>query len=845
MTRRTLGSGVALSQAPTKRAAAVPADRLRWRCDPELLGFASTDEVAPLEGTVGQERGLEAIALGLALEADGFNLYIAGPSGSGRTTTAQRMLTRVAGARSPAADWCYLHNFDEPSQPLAVKLATGRGPVLAHDLDELIVDCRREIPRVFEGEQYRQRRAKLTEEVQQQREALFDPVRALAQRVGFAIEFTPMGAATVPLLEPGKPLTPEAFELLPDVKKAEIRANGQALARQTEEVLLVVRRVERDAHERLRALDREAVSFAVGHLLDAFRAKYADMQPVIEHLDHIQADLVAHLDEFRATQPDPPPPPMPGMLTEHDFERYRANVVVTHDSEAGAPVVFEPNPTYYNLVGKIDYRASMGAMSTDFRLIRAGALHRANGGYLVLQARDVLLSPFAWEALKRALRERELRIENLGEQFSSFPTATLKPAPIPLDAKVVLIGDLQTYMLLHGLDPDFSRLFKVKAQFAQHMDRSPETIRAYAGFVSGQVRAHGLLPFASDAVGRVVEHGARLAEHQERLVTRFETIDDLLVEADHLARAAGVEHVGADHVEAAQAAQERRLNLYEEQLQREIEEGTIAIETHADVIAQVNALSVLEFGDYAFARPSRITARVGPGEEGVVDIEREVKLSGPTHSKGVLILSGYLLEQYARTIPLALSARLTFEQTYGEVDGDSASSAELYALLSALANIPIHQGIAVTGSVNQRGEIHAVGGVTTKIEGFFAVCKAQGLDGRQGVVIPASNARHLMLKQEVVDAVSAGKFHVWTVTTIDEGIELLTGVPAGERRPDGAFSAGSIHARVQQRLHELGARLVEFRRHTQNSTSTSKPNRNGHSNGAPARPRSRQRSAIQ
>jgi predicted ATP-dependent protease len=824
MAQQSLDSQRTRGEALTDSAPSLPADRLRWRCDVDLLNFASTDDIPPLDGTVGQDRGVEAIGLGLALDADGFNLYIAGPSGSGRATTARGMIERLAAGRPPAWDWCYLHNFPEPSQPLAIQLATGQDRQLARDLDELIVNCRREIPRVFEGEQYHQRRATLAQELQERRDALFGQVRAKADQLGFAVEFSPMGIHTMPLLEPGKPLTPEAFELLTEEKQVEIRGHAQELARRTEEILLSVRRVEREAHERLHALDREVVSFAVGHLFDALRASYARVEQVIEHLNRIQADLVSHLDEFRGGESDAGAAPL-GVSSESAFERYRVNVLVGHDSETGAPVVFEPNPTFYNLVGKIDYRASMGAMYTDFRFVRSGALHRANGGYLILQARDVLLSPFAWDALKRALRDRELRIENLGEQFSAFPTATLKPEPIPLDVKVVLIGDVQTYMLLYGLDPDFARLFKVKAQFGPYMNRSPETVRAYAGFVSGRVRAHDLLPFTVDAVGRVVEYGARLAEHQERLATRFEAIDDLLIEASYAARTAGSELVHAAHVATALAARDRRLGLLEDEIQREIDEGTIAIATHGDVVAQVNALSVLDLGDYAFARPSRITASVGLGEEGVVDIEREVKLSGPTHSKGVMILSGYLLEQCARSSPLALSARLTFEQTYGEVDGDSASSAELYALLSALAEAPIRQGVAVTGSVNQRGEIQAVGGVTTKIEGFFAVCKAQGLDGRQGVVIPATNARHLMLKQEVVDAVAAGRFHVWTVRTVDEGIELLTGLPAGARRTDGRFGEG-VHARVQQRLQTLGTRLVEFRRNSQKSTPSG--HRTGH-----------------
>jgi predicted ATP-dependent protease len=819
----------AANQGGVSAATAVPLERLRWRCDPDALGFATTSDVPILEGTVGQERGVDAVALGLELDTAGFHVFVAGPSGSGRATTVRTLVSREAAGRPSSPDWCYLYNFSEPSQPVAVQLPPGRGPELARDLDDVVADIRREIPRVFESEQYRQRQADIARQLREQREALFDQVRALAERLGFAVEFTPTGVATVPLLEPGRPMTEDAFRLLPDEKQAELRAKMQQITRQTEEVLLTVRGVQRESHERLHALDREVVSFAVGHLLDALRTKYLDAPPVIQHLDALQSDLVAHLDEFRSTEAErEDQPPLP-FVTERAYDRYRANVLVTHDPSNGAPVVFEPNPTYYNLLGRVDYRASIGAMVTDFRLIRAGALHRANGGYLVLQARDVLLSPFAWDALKRALRECELRIENLGEHLSAFPTASLKPAPVPLHVKVILIGDLLTYTLLHQLDPDFTRLFKIKAQFGPDMPRAPETMRAYAAFISGQVHSRGLLPFGANAVARVIEHGARLAEHQDRLATRFEAISDLLVESDHEARWAAAEQVQASHVEKALAKQHHRLNLFEEQLQREIAEGTIGIETHSQVIGQVNGLSVFDLGDYAFARPVRITARVGMGEEGVVDIQRAAKLSGPTHSKGVLTLSGYLLEEYAQDTPLAVSARLTFEQTYGEVEGDSASSAELYALLSALAGVPIRQGIAVTGSVNQHGEIQAVGGVTPKIEGFFAVCKAQGLDGNQGVIIPAANIRHLMLKPEVVEAVAAGEFHVWAVCRVSEGIELLTGTPAGKCQPDGSFPAGSLHALVQQRLVKFARRLVEFgepRRHTRKQTSNVR--HNGH-----------------
>ncbi|HEY1296806.1 MAG TPA: AAA family ATPase [Chloroflexota bacterium] len=800
---------------------ALPAESLRWRCDPETLGFASTDDVPPLVGTAGQDRGLDAINLGLAVENDGFNVFVAGPPGSGRTTTARYLIAQTAASRAAPSDWCYLHNFQTANQPIALELAAGQAPEVSHDLEDLIGSLRRAVPRVFEAEEYQQRRAEIARSLDARRDAIFAQIRAAGEQLGFAVEFTPMGAATVPLLEPGKPMSPEAFELLPDQKKAEIRAKNQELRHAIEEALMSVHRLEREAQERLHKLDHEVMGYAVGHLLAALQSKYAEIPAVVQHLESIQADLVSRVDEFHSSESEQAPR---GQTADRAFDRYRANVLVTHSAVDGAPVVFEPNPTYYNLVGRINYRASIGAMYTDFTLIQAGALHRANGGYLIVQARDVLLNPFAWDALKRALRDHELRIENLGEEFSAFPTASLKPARIPLHVKVVLIGDVQTYMLLYQLDPDFQRLFKIKAHFGPTMPRTEETVKAYAGFVSGHARARNLLPFGSDAVARVIEHGARLAEHQDRLATRFEAIGDLLVEADQLARQERAAQVRAAHVETALVNQEHRVNLLEEEIQREIDEQTLAIDTHAQVVGQVNGLSVMELGDYAFSRPSRITAMIGLGDEGVVDIEREVKMSGPSHSKGVMILTGYLLNQYAHDAPLALSARLTFEQVYGAVDGDSASSTELYALLSALGDLPIHQGIAVTGSVNQRGEVQAIGGVNLKIEGFYAVCRAQGLSGQQGVIIPASNARHLMLKPEVVDAVKAGLFHVWAVRTVDEGITLLTGVPADR-----------VHDRVQQRLRDLASRLMQFRGRRDPAAANDRTSRsNGHDRVVPS-----------
>jgi predicted ATP-dependent protease len=809
--------------------APLPLDRLRWRCDPGQLGFETTDEVQPLDGIVGQDRGLGAIELALSLETPGYNLYVAGPTGSGRTSTVRSQVRRVAAGRAAPPDWCYLHNFRDPYQPKAVALLTGQGPELARDMERFVAACRQEIPKAFESEQYEQRRSAILISLQQHRDVVLDELRPAAEGLGFVVQLTPMGIVSMPAVAPGVPLNPEAFDHLSEEQKAQIRTRGQQLQERMEEALRALRRIEREGHEELHALEREAALFAIGHTLDALRAKYRGQPMVVEYLSDVQADLLDHVDDFRAGDADPSQPPG----RPRAYERYRVNVLVSVAPGNGAPVVFEPNPTYYNLLGRIDYHLTFSALQTDLTLIKPGALHRANGGFLVLQARDLFLSPFAWDVLKRSLRDEQVRVENLGEQLSILPTASLKPEPVPLSVKVILIGDLTTYMLLYRLDEDFRKLFKVKAQFAPAMDRSPESIRAYAAFVSSQVHDHNLAPFGKDAVARVIEYGARLVDHQDRLATRFNIVAELVVEAAYMARRAGVAQVAAEHVDLAFAQRAYRGNLLEEEIQRLIAEGTIAIETRSHRVGQVNGLSVLDLGDYAFARPSKITARTGLGSDGVVNIEREVDLSGPTHAKGILILTGYLLGKYAQAHPLALSARLTFEQVYDEVDGDSASSAELYALLSSLSGLPIKQGIAVTGSVDQGGQIQAVGGVTTKIEGFFAVCQAQGLTGEQGVIVPEANVRHLMLKPEVTEAVRRGQFRVWAIRSVDEGIELLTGTPAGERQADGAYPEGTVHHLVQKRLAMQARQLAAYGERARGAPTTTQRARVASGNGRP------------
>ena len=772
--------------------------QLRRRLDPAALPFETTAEVEPLVGTVGQPRAIDAIEFGLQVETADYNVYVAGLPGSGRATTVRDYVERLAAGRPAAGDWVYLHNFADGDRPRAIRLPAGRGTTLAVALDEFVRAARREIPRAFESEEFKRRQRELVAEPTRRREAITEELVEFARERGFVIQVSPVGVTTTPTYH-GEPLTHEAFAALPPEERHRIETAAEEIRERTATFLRQVQELEKEAAERMRELEREVALFALGPLFQDVRQRFADQPAVLEHLDAVQANVVAHLDEFRQTDEEAALPAFLAPVRRPDFLRYRANVLVSNSETQGAPVVVEHNPTYYNLLGRIEYRAAFGAMATDFREITAGALHRANGGFLVLEALELLRHPFAWEALKRAMRGRQVKIENLGEEFSAVPTATLRPEPIPLDLKVVLIGSPLLYHLLYQLDEDFRELFKVKADFAPDMDWSDEHFTSYAAFVARQVRERRLRHFDRSALARLIEQGARLREDQEKLSTRLIEIADVVTEASFWAGQEGRELVSAGDVDRAIAARDYRSSLLEERVQEWIRKGTIRIDTEGERVGQVNGIAILDLGDYAFGKPSRITARVALGRQGVQSIEREIELSGPIHSKGVLTLAGYLGSTYAQEWPLAASATITFEQSYDEVEGDSASSAELYALLSALSGLPLAQGIAVTGSVDQNGEVQAVGGVTRKIEGFFATCRAKGLTGGQGVVIPAANARNLMLSDEIVDAVRAGRFHVWAVETVDEGIELLTGAPADE-----------VHELARERLQGYAERLREL-----------------------------------
>lgn len=791
-------------------------EQLRRRCDPASLPFATTAEVEPLSATVGQPRALRAVELGLEVDAPGYHLFATGPAGTGRRSTLQRLLGERAAQRATPPDLVYLFDFGAPETPRAALLAPGRGEELVRGMARFVEEARGRIADAFESERYGERRRQLAEELEKRGEEALAPLRAFAAERGLAVELTPAGVATIPVTH-GHPLAPEQFRALPEAEREKIVAATEEVQAKLPATISRLADIQRESRRRIEELDREVAEFAIGHLVDDLKARFAEPPQLLSWLDRLTDDVVDNLERFRAADAGPPlPEPMAASARRADeqfFARYQPNLLVSHpDGNGGAPVVFETNPTHYNLFGRLDYEASFGAVVTDHRRIRPGAVHRANGGYLILDAAQVLTQPLVWEKLKETLRSGRIKIENFGAQLTLFPTATLEPEPVDLDLKVVLVGSTEIYSLLYRLDEDVRKLFKVRADFDVEMPWDEDEAGHYAGFVARQVRDHGLREFDREAVARVIEHGGRLRESQERLSARFQEIGELVAEASHWAGAAGRETVGTGDVEQAIDERVYRSNLIEEKLREEVAKGVFAVDLAGTRTGQVNGLSVAALGDYEFGRPARITATVAIGDGEVLNVDRETELSGPIHDKGFLILSGYLRERYGGERPLSLAASLVFEQSYGVVEGDSASAAELFALLSALAEAPLQQGIAVTGSVDQHGRVQAIGGVNAKIEGFFAACREAGLDGEQGVIVPAANRRNLMLREEVVAAVREGRFHVWAIADVEAGIELLSGLPAGERGADGGYPEGSLHRRVEDRLAAFAAARREFGR---------------------------------
>ncbi|MCR9070789.1 MAG: AAA family ATPase [Alphaproteobacteria bacterium] len=797
---------------------ALPVDALYRHSDLSTLGFRTTKELEPVETLIGQDRALEAVRFAARMRARGYNLFVIGPKGSGKHAAVQGYLGDRA-ERFPAGDdWVYVNDFDDPHRPIALRLPPGRAGDLNRRIEKLIDDLTASVAAVLEGEDYRTRREAIDRDFATQNESLFESVALAAKKKDLVLVRTEQGFAIAPE-DGGKPMAQEKFNALPQVRRERLQEDIEAIQVLLRDALHKAPLLERDRQKAIRALNDSVAR----SLVDEEIAEVREGLDVSAELDawiaSLKEDLVGNIHLF--AQPADGHKPQghkpqgqsdPNGSTD-PLRRFRVNVFVTHDPTAGAPVVIEDHPTLGRIVGRIEYRSQMGSMLTDFTLIRPGALHCANGGYLLIDALKLLQQPFAWDALKRALYNARVSIESPQDAATTALAVSIQPTDIPLAVKVVLFGDQRLYHALAAADPDFGDLFKVAADFDDIMERDDEHDALYARLIATIQKKETLRPLDRKAVERVIEHCSRIVEDKDRVTTRVGLVADLLREADYQARERGHKTVVRDDVEAALEAARRRSDRIERRMREQVLRETMLIDTEGGAVGQVNGLSVLQIGTHAFGRPTRITARVRTGTGRFVDIEREVELGGPLHSKGVLILQGYLGATYATDVPASVQASLVFEQSYGGVDGDSASSTELYALLSALSDVPIRQGVAVTGSVNQMGEVQAIGGVNEKIEGFFDICAERGLTGDQGVLIPVANTRHLMLKQEVRDAVKDGRFGIWAVSTIAEGIEILTGVPAGVRGPDGDFPKGTINARVEARMRAFAEARRRFAVH--------------------------------
>lgn len=793
----------------------LPVGKLRRKTDIASLGFNTTSELTCLKQLIGQARAVGAISFALEVDSKGYNLFVVGDPGSGRTTyTFEEMKNRAAKMPAPD-DWVYVYNFDETGEPLAISLPAGCGKDFANAMDDLVEDLKINLGKAFDNSEYEDSKAQLVKEFQEQVGEFMEKLRNYALEQNFSIKRTPQGFVNLPLVKEApegedgkesKPVTremqPEEFEKLSDEEQGVIQKKSEEIAQKTLETLRQMREKEKELKDKIKALESEICRNATQPILSELKDKFCDIEKLTEWIDKLTEDIIENFGMFVAATRDE--------NAEADFTRYTVNVFVSNDPEQGAPVIRETNPTYYNLIGKIEYESRQGYLYTDFHRIKAGALHKANGGYLLIEAENVLRQFMSWDALKRVLSSGELTIENLGEHLGFIPVASLRPEAIPIDVKVVIVGTHYLYYLLNVYDPEFQKIFKIKADFESDMPRTAEMENKLACFIAHFVDNDGGIPFSAEAVAEIIEWAARLVDDQDRMSTQFNKIAEILTESTVWARMAGAEVVEHEYVTKAIDEKIYRSNLFEERSRRAFENGVIRIDTEGRQVGQINGLTVISLVDHTFGHPVRISANVFMGQEGVVNIEREVKMTGPIHNKGLLTLSSYLGKMYAQDMPIAVSAKIAFEQTYGGIEGDSASSTELYCLLSALSGVPLRQDIAVTGSVDQFGFVQPIGGVNEKIEGFFSYCKSRGLTGTQGVMIPKQNIRHLMLHREVVEAVEEGLFSIWAVSTIDEGIELLTGIPAGALNEKGEYPEESIHGKTRtclKRWLERSAKL--------------------------------------
>ncbi|MDD5604202.1 MAG: ATP-binding protein [Eubacteriales bacterium] len=780
-------------------------DMLVNRCDPEIFKFSDTSEVEPSNEVIGQERAVRAMEFGLRIRMEGYNIYISGTKGTGKTNYAENHIKKVAVKEKTPDDWCYVYNFDNPSQPVAINLTAGKGRQFQKDMHEFAKVLSDEITRAFDNEEFLKEKQTISKKYQKQKEKLLNRLNAEAGKYDFKVKTTTSGIYFLPVVE-GKAVSLQEYGELDENLKSEISKKSEVVHEETADIIRNIRTIEKTEQENIAKWESKITLLTIGTSIDDLKKKYKRNKKITAYLEKVQQDILANLDDFKEPEPSEEQSVFPwmGKAAEEPESKYYVNLVVDNGSLRGAPVITDYNPTYYNLMGKVEYENEFGTMTTDYTMIKPGLFHQANGGYIILQINDVLMNTLSWELLKRVLKTRKLVIENLKEQLGLVAVSTLKPEPIPLDIKVVLVGNEMLYQLLFEYDEDFSKLFKIKVDFDYEMKRDKENVEKIPHFISSYCRSGKLLHFDRGGVASVVDYSSRLAEDQGRMTARTGDIAEILCEASVWAESEKCRLVSAGHVKKAIEEKRMRSDKYDRKISEMLEEGTIMIDTEGEAVGQINALSILDMGDYSFGKPSRITAATYVGKNGIVNIEREAEMSGTTHTKGILILSGYIGQKYAQDMPLSLTASLCFEQLYGGIDGDSASSAELYAIMSSLSEIPLKQYIAVTGSVNQKGEIQPIGGAIEKIEGFFELCEIRGLTGRQGVIIPHQNVRNLMLSDKVTEAVRTGMFHIYPVSTIDEGIEILTGVEAGtERKADGAFKDGTINGLVCKKLHKF------------------------------------------
>jgi lon-related putative ATP-dependent protease len=800
----------------------VSVEKLRWRCDPDALPFKTTESIHPCDEIIGQDRALEAIRLGLDINSIGYNIFVTGLAGTGRFTTIKCVLEEMEEIDKKGEipnDLCYVNNFKNPDMPHMVSLPAGQGNAFKKEMENLIETLKKKIPLMFENETYVNKKKEVVEKFRNKQAEMFREFEKKVNKEGFALVQIQMGPYSRPGIFPlveGNPVNIDQLETMVEEDKfskeelEKLKGKQTELINELEEIFKETRKAEKEIKEELTSLDNEVISPAIKDSISDIKERF-NYEKVHQYLDEVQEDVLANLGRFR--EKEETPPPLPGLVlpqTADSFSEYQVNVLVDNSETKGAPVIVETTPNYRNLFGTIERVVERtGIWKTDFLHIKAGSFLRANGGYLIFNALDALTEPWVWPTLKRTLKNQVIEIQTYDPLYF-FSTSALKPEPIECNTKVIMIGDTQIFYLLYNLDDDFKKIFKIKADFDSVMNKDDDKIQQYASFIRKICDEDKLRPFDNTGIAAVVEHGVRITGRQKKLSTRFHLIADLLREANYWAEKDGSDVVTEKHVDKANEKRVYRVNLIEEKIQEMIDDGTILIDSDGAVVGQVNGLSVYNLGDYMFGKPSRITAKTSLGKAGIINIEREAEMSGPIHNKGVYILTGYLRGKYAQDKPITMSASLCFEQSYSGVEGDSASSTEIYALLSSISGLPLRQDIAVTGSVNQKGEVQPIGGVNEKIEGFFDVCKVKGLTGRQGVMVPHLNVDDLMLRKDVVEAVKERKFHIYPVKTIDQGIEILTGVEAGDKLEDGRFKEGTVNDLVDKKLRELGMKIKEY-----------------------------------